>query len=68
MMKLVVCAVLTLCLLPGLMIGQTKPAQDVWEPLRYFVGQWEGTGEGKPGVSKTSREYRLYSTTKFSRS
>lgn len=22
-------------------------------PIRYFVGQWEGTGDGKPGVSKT---------------
>ena len=65
MMKLVVCAVLTLCLLPDLMTGQTKPAQDVWEPLRYFVGQWEGTGEGKPGVSKTSREYRFVLNNKF---
>jgi hypothetical protein len=35
MMKFVVCTVLTLCLLPGLMTGQTKPAQDMWEPLRW---------------------------------
>lgn len=62
-MKLVVCAVLMLCLLPGLMTGQTKPAQDVWEPLRYFVGQWEGTGDGKPVENIV-----LYSTTNFSRS
>ena len=46
MMKLVVCAVLTLCLLPGLLTGQTKPADDVWGPIRYFVGQWEGTATG----------------------
>lgn len=65
MIKLGVCAALTLCLLPGLMAGQTKPAPDVWEPLRFFVGEWEGNGEGKPGVSKTSREYRLVLSDKF---
>jgi hypothetical protein len=35
-MKLVVCAVLMLCLLPALMIGQTKPAQDVWERVKHI--------------------------------
>lgn len=44
---------------------QTKPAPDVWEPLRVFIGEWEGTGEGKPGVSKTSREYRFVLNNRF---
>ncbi len=54
-----------LCLLPAATPTQTKPAQDVWEPLRFFVGEWEGTGEGKPGVSKTRREYRFVLNNKF---
>lgn len=54
-----------LCLLAMLMAAQTKPTQDVWGPFRYFVGEWEGTGEGKPGVSKTSREYRFVLNNKF---
>ena len=70
MMKLGVRAALTLFLVSGLMSGQTKPdqpksGQDVWEPFRYFIGQWEGTGEGKPGVSKTRREYRFVLNNKF---
>lgn len=54
-----------LLLLPALTGIQTKPVQDVWEPLRFFIGEWEGAGEGKPGVSSTSREYRLVLNNKF---
>jgi hypothetical protein len=61
----VLCAALVLCLLPVLLTGQTKPTKDVWEPLRFFIGVWEGTGEGKPGVSKTRREYRFVLNNKF---
>jgi hypothetical protein len=32
---------------------------DRFEPFRFFLGAWEGEGEGKPGKSKVSREYRL---------
>ncbi len=28
-----------LCLLASLNAAQTKPAQDVWEPLKVFVGE-----------------------------
>lgn len=55
----------TLCLLPMLPVAQTKPAQDVWKPLRFFVGEWEGTGEGKAGSSKTNREYRFVLNNRF---
>ncbi|MGH9966800.1 MAG: hypothetical protein ACREBG_03050 [Pyrinomonadaceae bacterium] len=33
--------------------------------LKFFVGKWEGTGAGKPGVSKVKREYRLTLNDKF---
>jgi hypothetical protein len=51
-------------LLPSLVIAQSAQ-QDVWEPLKYFVGSWEGTGNGQPGVSKTEREYQFVLNKKF---
>lgn len=54
-----------LCLLPALMAAQSTPTQDVWEPFQYFVGEWEGTGTGKPGVSKTNRTYSFVLNNKF---
>jgi hypothetical protein len=61
----VLCAALVLCLLPVLLTGQTNPTKDVWQPLKFFIGEWEGTGAGKPGVSKTRREYRFVLNNKF---
>lgn len=52
-------------LLPSFITGQTNPRSDVWEPLRYLIGKWEGTGEGQPGVSKVQREYRFVLNDKF---
>ena len=48
----------TLLLLASVGTAQTTPS-GTWEPLRSFVGIWEGTGNGQPGVSKIQREYRL---------
>jgi len=45
--------------------AQTPARPDTWEPLRFFVGNWEGTGNGQPGVSKTQREYRFVLNNKF---
>jgi hypothetical protein len=35
---------------------QEKP-QDVWRPFQFFIGKWEGTGEGKPGISRGKQEF-----------
>lgn len=53
-----------LLLLPSLVIAQSG-RQDVWEPFKYFVGNWEGTGKGQPGVSKMQREYKFVLNGKF---
>ena len=45
-------------LLPSVVIAQSGQ-RDVLEPFKYFVGSWEGTGKGQPGVSKTQREYKF---------
>ena len=57
--------VLLLLALSSSISGQTKPAPDVWEPLRVLIGKWEGTGNGKPGISDVQREYRLVMNDKF---
>ena len=51
--------------LPVFLNGQTKSRSDVWAPLRFLVGKWEGTGQGQPGTSKVQREYRLVLNDKF---
>lgn len=54
-----------LILLPGTVFGQDEKKEDVWEPLRFFVGKWEGEGEGRPGASKAEREYKFVLQGKF---
>jgi hypothetical protein len=41
----------------GPAVQQQEKTQDVWKPFQFFVGQWEGTGEGKPGVSRGKQEF-----------
>jgi len=51
--------------LPAFLGEQTKPPADVWQPLNFFLGKWEGAGTGNPGVSKIQREYRLTLNDRF---
>ena len=39
--------------------GEMPETPDQWEPFRYYLGSWTGTGSGKPGVSSTTRTYTL---------
>jgi hypothetical protein len=48
----------------ALVSAQTKKP-DNWEPLKFFVGAWEGTGKGQPGVSTVDREYKFTLGDKF---
>jgi len=58
-------AVIILMLLPGIPFGQEEKEPDVWEPLKFFIGAWQGEGEGRPGVSKAQREYKFVLQGKF---
>lgn len=52
-------AILFLFLVPVIAAAQDitkKP--DVWTPFKYFLGNWQGTGKGEPGVSQLEREYK----------
>lgn len=58
------------CLAVALMISpfaaaQSTTASTAWEPLKFFVGTWEGTGKGKPGTSKIEREYQFVLNGKY---
>ena len=57
--------VITLLLLASVGTAQKPASTDTWEPLRYLVGSWEGTGKGQPGVSKIQREYRFVLNDKY---
>lgn len=52
-------------MMPALNFSQGDKSQPVWEPLKFFVGSWEGTGKGQPGSSTVEREYRLVLGDKF---
>jgi hypothetical protein len=53
--------VLIVVLLAMPLLGQTQTdnAHDVWEPLRFLVGSWEGTGEGMSGQSTVEQDFEL---------
>jgi len=42
---------LTFCAAPADPGQESAPQADPWAPFRFFVGSWEGRGEGGPGVS-----------------
>jgi len=52
-------------LLPTILSGQKEKKEDVWEPFKFFVGSWRGTGEGKPGKSKLEAEFKFVLNGKF---
>jgi hypothetical protein len=52
-------AVLLLCLLPTFVGAQDVPRKpEVWSPFKYFLGNWQGTGKGEPGISQVERLYQ----------
>jgi hypothetical protein len=48
---------LTLMLLSAAAVPQTPTKPDRFEAFQFFLGSWEGTGQGKPGKSRMNREY-----------
>ena len=50
---------------PLLPSAQTPRPADVWLPFKYFIGTWEGTGQGESGTSRVEREYKFVLNRKF---
>jgi hypothetical protein len=55
-------ATVVLLLFLSFLRAETKTHYDVWGPFKFFVGKWEGSGNGKPGLCKIQREYRIGSS------
>lgn len=58
-------ALLLIVLLAASATTQTTQKADVWEPLKFFVGTWEGTSKGQPGQGTCEREYQFALNGKF---
>ncbi len=46
-------------LLPALVLGQADKKRDIWEPFHFLVGEWEGQGEGKSGISTVEKTFQF---------
>ena len=52
-------AVLAAAFLAAPASAQTAAAApSPWDPMRFFVGSWTGTGDGQPGQSTVERDFR----------
>lgn len=51
-------------LLPAILRAQAKQ-DSPWEPMKFFVGKWTGTGEGEPGKGSYERSYQFVLNGKF---
>ena len=45
--------------LGAMVLAQSGAGADVWAPVRFLVGAWEGEVSGQPGTGRTVREYRF---------
>lgn len=55
MYKVLIVVVMT----ASLLYAQEEKKRDFWKPLKFFIGSWEGTGKGEPGISSVEREYQF---------
>jgi len=56
-----------LLLFPTLVMAQEAEKESIWEPFKYFVGKWEGTGQGKSGISTITTEFAFVLSDKYLR-
>jgi hypothetical protein len=47
------------CVLWGAVSAQSGSAPDIWAPVRFLAGSWEGEVNGQPGTGRSQREYRF---------
>lgn len=58
--------VLLLLLFPIISFAQTTTKQESpWTPMKFFAGEWKGTGEGEPGKGAYERSYQFVLGDKF---
>jgi hypothetical protein len=61
--------ILLILLLPVTVLAQQEAKKDqqpdLWQPLRFFAGAWEGTSKGEPGEGNVEREYHFALQNRF---
>jgi hypothetical protein len=63
---ILVVALMPLLLCDVLLADQADNSKgDPWNPLRFFVGRWEGDVKGEPGSGKVQREYSFILNDRF---
>jgi hypothetical protein len=63
--RIVVCSFLLA--VPSRAQNATPTEPDRFQAFQFFLGTWEGEGQGQPGKSKVSREYKLVLGGRFMR-
>lgn len=48
-----------LIIFPSLLTAQQTKMDNIWLPLKPFIGSWTGNGEGEPGKGKYERSYQF---------
>ena len=56
---------LVLLLIPIVSSAQLTKQDSIWQPLKFFVGNWRGTGGGEPGIGEYERSYQFIFNKKF---
>jgi hypothetical protein len=46
-------------------VERTATSTDVWHPMKFFVGNWRGSGSGQSGSSTVERRYEFVLNGKF---
>ena len=67
MRKLALLIILFVFFVPTFLQAQESAAKPPWDPLKFFVGDWEGTFQGEPGHGKGERHYEFVLRGKFLR-
>ncbi len=51
--------------LAGFVSGQEQTKPDLWQPIRFLVGEWQGTAEGQSGTGTVIRSYSFVLKDRF---
>jgi len=64
-LKQIIKVLFILMLLSSILFAQKDEKVDIWEPLKFFLGAWEGKVNGKSGEGRIERKYQFILDGKF---